>query len=139
DFTKCSVLFKLFFNLIFQFSFVGSVFKYTAKTGPSKLRISLLICSKLIFINIPLSKLDSFLHYKYIKNSEYLLVLYKIKMIISFKLTINFYIPFKHLLMTIHVAKTIVTTAMRPKTRFFVVKLIIIDINPSAYKLNASE
>src|SRR5699024_12099262 len=67
------------------------------------------------------------------------LVLFKIKMIVSFKLTIIFYIPVKYLLMTIHVAKTIVTTAMRPKTRFFVVKLMIIDINPSAYKLNASE
>src|SRR5699024_6731075 len=129
---------KLFFNLIFQFSFVGSVFKYTDKTGPSKLRISLLICSKLIFINIPLSKLVSFLQYKYIKNLENLLVLFKIKMIFSFKLTIIFYISVKYLLMTIHAVITIVTTAMRSKTRFFVVKLMIIDIKPSAYKLNAS-
>src|SRR5699024_12629821 len=100
----------------FQFSFVGSVFKYTDKTGPSKLRISLLICSKLIFINIPLSKLDSFLQYKYIKNSENLLVLFKIKMLFSFKLTIIFYILVKYLLMTIHVAKTSATTTIKPKT-----------------------
>jgi len=50
-----------------------------------------------------------------------------------------FYIPVKNLLITIHVANTIETTATKPKTRFLVKKLTSTDINPSAYRPNTKE